>query len=51
MAETAIPRRSGTWARRLPFLAFLFFLVKGLLWLLVPVALIVMQAAGGGIFG
>jgi hypothetical protein len=28
--------KSGTWIKRLGFWGFMFFLVKGLLWLLIP---------------
>jgi len=28
--------KAGTWIKRLGFWGFLFFLVKGLLWLIVP---------------
>ena len=28
--------RAASWIKRLGFLGFLFFLVKGLLWLIVP---------------
>jgi len=30
----------GTWIKRLGFWGFLFFLVKGLLWLIVPALLV-----------
>jgi hypothetical protein len=37
-------RRVPSWMRRLGLAGFLFFLVKGLLWLLVPAAWIAWQA-------
>jgi len=30
------PMKAANWIKRLGFLGFMFFLVKGLLWLLVP---------------
>lgn len=33
-------RRPPTWLRRLGLAGFLFFLIKGLLWLLVPALLV-----------
>jgi hypothetical protein len=40
-ATPAADSRSRKWARRLGAGAFLFFLIKGLLWLAVPTALVV----------
>jgi hypothetical protein len=40
-AAPAAGSRSRLWARRLGAGAFLFFLIKGLLWLAVPTALVV----------
>ena len=34
--ESGITMKVGTWLKRLGFWGFLFFLLKGLLWLLVP---------------
>ncbi|MEZ5331905.1 MAG: hypothetical protein R2991_07580 [Thermoanaerobaculia bacterium] len=45
--ETRAPRpvsRRMSWLRRLGAAGFLFFLVKGLLWLLIPAALLAWQA-------
>lgn len=44
-AEAAAPRVLGCplpkWARRMGLAVFLFFLIKGLLWLIIPAGLIV----------
>jgi hypothetical protein len=37
-------RRPAPWLRRLGLAGFLFFLVKGLLWLAVPIAVAVWRA-------
>ena len=34
------PSRGGSWLRRLGVAGFLFFLIKGLLWLIVPALLV-----------
>lgn len=36
----------GLWVKRLGLASFLFFLVKGLLWLLVPAAVVAWRALG-----
>lgn len=33
-------RREQTWLQKLGMLGFLFFLIKGLLWLIVPILLV-----------
>lgn len=43
-ADTRRTSRGRRWLRRLGAAGFLFFLVKGLLWLLIPAALFTWQA-------
>ncbi len=38
---------TGRWAKRVGAAAFLFFLVKGLLWLAIPAAVVAVRAFGG----
>ncbi len=42
MSETALPpdRKATSWLKRLGVAGFLFFLVKGLLWLALPALLV-----------
>ncbi len=47
MARAWTKQHLNEWLRKLPFVAFLFFLAKGLLWLIVPLVLIAFQAADG----
>ncbi|MFG0273951.1 MAG: hypothetical protein ACF8QF_02725 [Phycisphaerales bacterium] len=46
--DTANPQpahsRRGLWIKRLGAASFLFFIVKGLLWLLVPAAIVAWRA-------
>lgn len=42
--ETSASRR-GLWMKRLGVAGFVFFLVKGLLWLLIPAAIVAWRAA------
>jgi hypothetical protein len=44
MVQASTKQRPDSWLRKLPFLAFLFFLVKGLLWVIVPAILVVLHA-------
>ncbi len=45
-AEQAAPPRTGKWAKRLGAGAFLFFFVKGMLWLAIPIVAVVIQGCG-----
>lgn len=44
MASTATSSTRALWLKRLGAASFLFFLVKGLLWLLVPAAIVAWRA-------
>ncbi|NOT33086.1 MAG: alanyl-tRNA synthetase [Candidatus Eisenbacteria bacterium] len=49
MVEAGSPRWSRFWlrVRQLGFLGFLFFLIKGLLWLIVPAVVIWWRSRNG----
>lgn len=42
----AEPNRKPSWLRRLGLAGFLFFLIKGLLWLAIPAALMAWRSLG-----
>ncbi len=47
--DTEAPRsRARLWLARLGFAGFMFFLIKGLLWLIVPAVIVVMTRGGAG---
>jgi hypothetical protein len=46
-AALAQPRQAPAWLKRLGVGGFLFFLIKGVLWLLVPAVLTVAGLNGG----
>ena len=46
MDSTVTGKAKGLWLKRVGAASFLFFLVKGLLWLLVPAAVVAWRALG-----
>ncbi|MCA9243834.1 MAG: hypothetical protein KDA32_07780 [Phycisphaerales bacterium] len=46
MPAERIERNTGRWAKRVGAGAFLFFFLKGMLWLMIPVVAVVIEGCG-----